>query len=184
VPLVIRHPDYRPGTVVEGVVQGHDLYPSLLEWAGGAPAGVHPAQLKRPPLSRSLAQPESEAGLAFAEEDYSDSYDVTAGLIDMNRAMDPHRYPRQQIAVRSADHKYIWQDDRPAELYDLAADPGERHDLLAAGQADPVTLARLEAALAEWRASLTPLTPQAGPADAPPDDQAVMERLRALGYVA
>jgi choline-sulfatase len=184
VPLVIRHPDYSPGSVVEGVVQTLDLFPTLLEWAGGAPAGVHPAQLKGAPLTQPLAAPASRAGLAFAEEDYSDSYDVTAGLLSVNRRMDPCRYPRQQVAARSAEHKLIWCDDRPAELYNLAADPDESHDLIAAGQADHGALAALEAALARWRAELVILPPQTGPADTPPEDEAVLERLRALGYVA
>jgi uncharacterized sulfatase len=184
VPLIIHHPDYRPGTIVEGVVQTHDLYPSLLEWAGAPLAGIHPAQLKRPPLSQALAEPGSRAGVAFAEEDYSDSYDVLAGLLKTNKKMDPRRYPRQQVAARSADHKLIWCDDRPAEFYDLSADPNEQRDLMAEGAADPAAVARLEEALAGWRAGLTILPPQAGAADTTADDEAVMERLRALGYVA
>lgn len=69
-------------------------------------------------------------------------------------------------------------DDGHTELYDLAADPAERHDLAAAG--DP----RLPALLADVRTLLVePSGP--GPLRPPPDrerDEETLEQLRSLGY--
>jgi hypothetical protein len=64
------------------------------------------------------------------------------------------------------------------ELYDLRADPGERHDLLAAAAPSAVALERkLQSALKAF----------ADAGGSPPAkarlDREVLDRLRALGYV-
>jgi arylsulfatase A-like enzyme len=187
VPLIIRHPGYTPGLVVEGVVQTLDLYPSALEWAGVLQSGsgvldVPAAQVQRPALSTAIEAADDPGGYAFAEEDYTDSYDILGGLLEVNPDMDPTTYPRQQIAVRSATHKYIWCDDRPGEFYDLGADPGEHHNLIdSEAEGDRMILAELQEVLQVWRAGLEifPPRPVSGETDA-----AVTDRLRALGYVA
>lgn len=61
-----------------------------------------------------------------------------------------------------------------AELYDLAADPGERHDVLAT---EPERTAKLRAELAR----IATLPAPANPRSAALDEQAI-EKLRALGY--
>lgn len=69
-------------------------------------------------------------------------------------------------------------DDGHTELYDLAADPAERHDLAAAG--DP----RLPALLADVRTLLVEPSGR-GPLRPPPDqerDEETLEQLRSLGY--
>ena len=184
VPLIVRHPDYPTGLKVEGVVQTLDLYPSILEWAGCATDRIPMAQRQRPPLSKAMASPDDPSGFAFAEEDYTDSYDVIDKLLEVNPAMDPAKYPRQQIAVRSATHKYIWYDDRPADLYNLVDDPGETHNLLESGAVvDQPIVNELQAALASWRANLEVFPPR--PVDDVAEmDTTTMERLRGLGYVA
>jgi arylsulfatase A-like enzyme len=82
------------------------------------------------------------------------------------------------VAVRDGSWKLIaGATGTRAELYDLAADPGERRDLAAER---PEVVARLRAALERWRAAL--------PAPPPlrlytsPDAQLTRE-LRSLGYV-
>ncbi len=64
------------------------------------------------------------------------------------------------------------------ELYDLAADPGEHHDVAAA---TPEVLSRLRAALARTLAACRLSRPRSAGAAGPNDDD--RRRLRALGYV-
>jgi arylsulfatase A-like enzyme len=182
VPLIIRHPQYPKGMEVEGVVQTLDLYPSIVEWAELPPDRFARAQMQRPPLSKAMAAPHDCAGLAFAEEDYTDSYDLLEGLRSVNPAMDPKKYPRQQIAVHSATHKYIWFDDRPGEFYDMAADPQEEHDLTNGRTAtEQAALTELQQALETWRSGLEVFPPRSVDAEM---DGVILERLRDLGYVA
>lgn len=183
VPLVVRHPDFAGGRTVEGVVQTLDLYSSILEWAGAAGPNIPEAQLERPSLSRAMERSQDAGGYAFAEEDYSDSYDVLGKLRQSNPAMEPDRFPQRQIAVRSATHKYIWCDDRPAELYDLTADPNEESNLINGNAPQrSAVLAELESQLVRWRGGLQVFPPEA-PESPAEMDEVVMQRLRSLGYV-
>jgi arylsulfatase A-like enzyme/Flp pilus assembly protein TadD len=76
-------------------------------------------------------------------------------------------------AARSASHHYV-RAPRP-ELYDLAADPGQLHDLLGPGRADPALVAALDAELARV------LVGGVG-AEPAPLDAGTRRRLAALGY--
>lgn len=182
VPLVVRHPDYPSGVVVEGVVQTVDLYSSAAEWASMPRGSVPVAQLQRPSYSQAVGSPDSAGGYAFAEEDYTDSYHVLEGLVSTNPLMEPHKYPRRQIAVRSATHKYIWCDDRVGEFYDLVNDPIESQNLLLQNK-PPTELAELRGALEEWRSALELFPPQT--IETPDElDGDVRSRLRALGYIS
>jgi arylsulfatase A-like enzyme len=183
VPLIIRHPDYLPGLTVEGVVQTLDLYPSLLEWARVPAEGVPSPQLQRPPLSKAISAANDPSGYAFAEEDYTDSYDIIGKLLQVNPAADPNQYPRQQIAVRSASHKYIWYNDRPGELFDIGSDPLEEHNLIDGGNStvQPV-VHELQGALETWRANLKLFPPQQVDGNGV-IDPVMLEHLRALGYM-
>lgn len=83
----------------------------------------------------------------------------------------------QLQAVRAKGHKYLESDD-PPELYDLSADPGEEVNL--SGE-KPEVLEHMRQLLALWRKSLHPY---AGDASASVEDEALAERLRALGYLS
>jgi len=183
VPLIIRHPDYLSGLTVEGVVQTLDLYPSLLEWAGVPTGRVPSSQLQRPPLSKSISAANDPSGYAFAEEDYTDSYDIIGKLLQVNPAADPNQYPRQQIAVHSASHKYIWYNDRPGELFDLGSDPLEEHNLMDGSiSTDLPFVQELQGALETWRANLELFPPQQVDGNGA-IDPVMLEHLRALGYM-
>lgn len=184
VPLIVRHPDYPPGLSVNRVVQNMDLYSSALEWANAPLDRIADAQLQRPSLSSAVATPDDAGGYAFAEEDYTDSYDLLDGLRKYNPSMDPHQYPRRQVALRSATHKYIWCDDRVGEFYDLDIDPDETRNLIdSTNESDRAVLAKLQDALVDWQAGLEIFPP--APAERVSDnDDTLTERLRALGYVA
>jgi arylsulfatase A-like enzyme len=183
VPLIIRHPEYQMGLKVEGVVQTLDLYPSVLEWSGVPVSRIPSAQLQRPALSKAVMAANDPGGSAFAEEDYTDSYDVIEKLINVNPMMDPKKYPRQQTAIRSATHKYVWYNDRPGELYNLTVDRGEEHNLINADTAtDRSVLRELQDALEAWRSKVEVFPPRVVE-DAAEMDLVLMERLKTLGYV-
>lgn len=182
VPLIVRHPDYPSGVRVQGVVQTLDLYPSILEWARVSNGTIPQAQLQRPSLTRAVRAPDDARGYAFAEEDYTDSYDVIGGLVKVNPQMDPKKYPRRQVAVRSARYKYICYDDRPARLYDLQHDPDEQQNLLSQTDAEDQTALTLRRVLDEWQSRLTLFPPERVEPKGEVESE-VIERLRALGYI-
>jgi arylsulfatase A-like enzyme len=181
VPLIVRHPDYSSGSEVKEVVQLLDLYPSILEWAGVEMGGIPSAQLQRPSLSCAVAS-ELPSGVAFAEEDFTDSYDVIRGLLGVNPDMDPQKYPRRQVAVRSITHKYLWCNDRKGEFYNLVVDQGEEHNLIDTdAPKEKAFLVDLQQALEKWNSDLEIFPPRKANTEVDPE---VIERLRALGYVA
>jgi arylsulfatase A-like enzyme len=183
VPLIIRHPAYSKGLVVERVVQNLDLYSSILEWTGCPTDAIPAAQLQRPGLSNAMQDPNASEGVAFAEEDYTDSYDPRGGLRRANPKMEPAKFPRHQLCVHSSTHKYIWSDDRPGELYDLRSDPDENINLIDVHTpAEQTVLKDLRQKLNTWRAELRTFPPNLVN-DAPQVDAVTMDRLRSLGYV-
>ena len=184
VPLIIRHPDYPGGLQVERVIQTIDLFPAVMEWANVPISAVHPAQLQRPSLSEAMETPGDPGGFAFAEEDYSDSYDVIGKLMEINSQMNPKEYPRQQIAIRSASHKYIWCNDRPGEFYNLFADPDEQYNLIhSSDETDLSALRKHQDALNVWRSGLE-IFPPRHEGRKIKLESTMIERLRALGYMA
>jgi arylsulfatase A-like enzyme/Tfp pilus assembly protein PilF len=78
-------------------------------------------------------------------------------------------------SIESGDYQYI-QAPRP-ELYNVRNDPGELHNLIAE---QPATAEVLKEKLRERVSQRTAATPPTGPAA----DEAVTEKLRALGYLA
>jgi arylsulfatase A-like enzyme len=183
VPLIIRHPAYSQSIVVEGVVQNLDLYSSTIEWTGCPTATIPAAQLQRPGLSAAMETSGDSGGVAFAEEDYTDSYNPVTGLRRVNPGMEPTRYPRRQISVRTATHKYIWADDHPGKLYDLRSDPDEALNLINVDTpAEQSILRDLNQELDTWRAGLQYFPPNLV-SEAVPVDPITLDRLRSLGYI-
>ena len=183
VPLMVRHPEYPRGIVAERVVQNLDLYSSIIEWSACPTAAIPAAQLQRPGLSAAMETPHDSSGFAFAEEDFTDSYDPIGGLLRANPRMSPTKFPRQQIAVHTATHKYVWSNDHPARLYDLESDPDENMNLNhAQTPAAQTVLKDLHQKMESWRAGLECFPPNLVN-NAPQVDPVTMERLRNLGYV-
>jgi arylsulfatase A-like enzyme len=79
-----------------------------------------------------------------------------------------------KLSVREGSWKYIWNGDRPHELYDLASDPHEGRNVIAS---QPEIATRMLTKLEERIASLP------GMHDAEPLSEETREALRALGYV-
>jgi arylsulfatase A-like enzyme len=160
VPLVVRLPGGAPaGAVVQDPADQIDLAPTLLELAGVAAAPELPGASLLPAISGGEAPPrESLAWLRHP------AFDVAA--------------------IRDGDWKWLRHEGtqraatgEPAEaLYDLAADPGERVNLL---EAEPDRRRALELRVKEARARLT----RRESAREVEIDPELDRELRALGYL-
>lgn len=157
VPLVLRLPgDEGAGRVVAAPVSHVDLLPTFLELAAvPAPPGIDGTSLL--PLARGRRDTSAPV--------YSESlYPL------LHYGWAPLR------ALRHGSLKYIEAPD--PELFDLAADPRERENVVRARRAE---LARLRADLAALRDRSEKDAGAAAPADL---DEETLERLEALGYLA
>lgn len=152
VPLVVRYPARFPrGTRVSAPLPIGDLHPTILELAGAdASADADFRSLLADPIVRPV----------IAENTGPKSIN---GLVSRT--------------LREGDLKLLWRSDARHELYDLAADPGERDNIAAR---EPNTTRRLRERLEAWVRSMEERSADTG--DAAYDD-ATLERLRGLGYV-
>lgn len=183
VPLIIRHSAYPGGIVAERVVQNMDLYSSVIEWTGCPTDSIPAAQLQRPGFSAAMDAPHDSSGIAFAEEDYTDSYNPVTGLLRVNPSMDPKRYPRRQISARTATHKYIRADDQPGKFYNLRSDPDENLNLInSTASVEQTILRELSQELETWSAGLESFPPNSIH-DVANADPITLDRLRSLGYI-
>ncbi len=167
IPLVIHVPDAAPVRIA-APVETVDLLPTLLELLGVPP----PAGLELP--GRSLAPLLTGAAPRAPERElvFSSSRALSDRYADRGYALDS---ARRIHAARSSRWKLVWYPGSERdyfELYDLAADPGETKDVVAA---HPHARDALAAALRAWLGE--PGAPPA--AELSPE---VREKLRALGY--
>ncbi|MFO1095703.1 MAG: arylsulfatase [Planctomycetaceae bacterium] len=126
VPLLVRWPGHVPrGTTCDAVVWFPDVFPTLAELAGfGPPAGLDGVSIA--PLLRDDPAAPTARTLYWDYGHVRESYDQ---------------------AVRFGDWKAVRNGkNSPIELYDLANDPGEQHNLAAA---HPDILAQAEKLLRE-----------------------------------
>jgi arylsulfatase len=133
-----------------GLVETRTLMPTLVDVVGEAlPAGVSATSV----LPWLGPRPKSEPPATWVVAESNGIY-----------------------AVRTTTHKLVVTPAaKKVELYDLVADPGERHDL---APARPPELAELQGLMRRWRAGLRPI--EAGATDL---DDKTTEELKALGYL-
>src|SRR5205823_6138718 len=130
------------------IVDEVSIAPSLLAAAG---VGV-PAAMEGPPILPKVSG--GRNGPVFAQY-ASRRYSIRRGSVKLIETTQPLRI----------------------ELYDLATDPGEKHDLHAERGR---IVRRLYRELADWKAARHPVTGEAPPAKL---DRQQIERLRSLGYL-
>lgn len=133
VPFIARLPGFIPaGAVSDALTDSSDLFPTFSELAGLS-SGKLPADL--------------------------DGFSLLPVFRGEQNTLHAHlgwHYPHYQLydlppggAWRAGPWKLVaFYDGRPAELYNLETDPGERRDL---AQAEPHKLRELEAEFAAWR---------------------------------
>lgn len=108
VPLLLAGPDVPLGRVCQTNVSLVDVFPTVLESVGAAPASGD-AALPGRSLIRLAREPDAERTV-FSE--YHDIYSPTASFM-----------------VRRGRNKYVHYVGEVPQLFDLEADPGECHDL-------------------------------------------------------
>ncbi len=131
VPLIVRAPErFAPRRVARNVSL-LDLYPTLVDLAGGggpAPAEALPGRSLLPLLQGNAeGWPDTVAGEYLGE--------AAAGPL---------------VMIRRGPYKYVVGEDSPAQLFDLTADPDERDNLAGAAGHAEVTRAFETEVAARW----------------------------------
>jgi arylsulfatase A-like enzyme len=154
VPLIVWEPGATPAHVSRPV-QSPDVFPTILRYLGlPVPEGTQ-------------GQPLLEADHAtVSEEHYSHN----------NR----RRYHSDRVlrTIRIGDHRYFLSTTGEERLFDLGADPAERHNLISEL---PGVAKAARARLEEWMRATPEAPPQAKPSEKL--DAEVIEDLRSLGYL-
>ena len=135
VPLIVKAPGQREGRVVDALVSGVDVTPSVLSLLGLAPAADA--------AGRDLFAAEAPAERTIFAEHYPTSWHANNN---------PRRAVHQTAAIQGA-LKVIRYDDGRLEVYALSADPGER----AAGDLADGAAPELARALEDWKALERPV---------------------------
>ncbi len=173
VPLIIRCPRYWPAaTRFPGLVQLHDIHDLAMSLA----ADGRPRIDSHPYCLTQAADPDWQARDAVFSEFPRQSRTIQF-MRERNPAFNPGRWDHDMWAVRTADWRCVQYDNGEIALYDLQNDPAERTDV---HQNYPDVLDTLIARLEAHRSD-RPFVDEAGPKE--DVDEAVAERLRALGYI-
>ncbi len=179
VPLIVRWPRALRPQRVERLVQTHDLFPTLLGWAGAE------ATQSVKMMARSLAAALDASTETVYRNAYAEYLSPPKWAFKMAQRSDPSFDQGPWMvafrAVYDQQWKLIRRSDRKVELYDRSKDPGER-DNLAGPQRSRVD--RLKRRLGSWRRSFEPFDPSrfTGPTGHRLDE-GQKRRLRDLGYV-
>lgn len=176
VPLIMRFPGGRgAGRRVEAPVSGVDVMPTVLAALGLGPG----SEAETPARGRSLLP--AIDGRPLADRVVFSEATQPGPSLEKGAQGAPLRWgnARKPQAARLLDWKLV---DAPylgiQQLFHLGHDPGERHDLLAAGPLSPDAQAAfddLQLALQRWRAAAKP--------KASTYDDSQTDVLRSMGYV-
>ena len=166
VPLIVRVPGVTQAANVTDLVRTIDIEPTVVDYLGLA----NPRKTSGKSL-RALIERQADAPrVAYADQ--INSFDLNAGMVK-SRPLDDFLY-----CAMNADWKLIYRPTHPdaSELYDIAHDPHEAHDLF---HAKTEQARALEAELARFNGWV--LEPFA-PLPASGDMHAAREALNTLGY--
>jgi arylsulfatase A-like enzyme len=156
IPLIVKYPHQNEGRRSDRLVSEVDVAPTIFDLVG----------LPRPKdlPGKNLMEPGSGSEAVYAR----------ASATKSSNAAIP-RFQGIRRTILSGSLKLITWTQGPPELYDLASDPGEEHNLYQPG--DPRAEALLHS-LANWEVGAP------HPAVAPSAlDRSTLERLKTLGYV-
>ncbi len=167
VPLIVRAPGVKPTPVVKDLVRTIDIFPTILDFAGvKAPKGVDGRSL------RALMEGKSdEKRLAFADQ--INGYDWNAGMKDREE----RKYDQFLYMAFDWPWKLTYRPLHPdhSELYNVAEDRAEAHNVYAVDHEHAIRLRRELAKARPWVPG-----PYAGKGQTP--DPAQARALAELGY--
>ncbi len=190
VPLIVRYPGLYPARVrVSTPISTRRLFHSVLEAAAISPNGNGgngrgaPIDVEGLSLARSIDGPDPEQGTVFAEAYTPDT--LLALMENMNpAAIDTFRCRSMRRAVYRERCKLITVGDQPDELFDVVDDPREMSNLL---DNHPSEVAQLQNILTDFLHQAEERRPANWEAmrqsSRLEDDEALKDRLRALGYM-
>jgi arylsulfatase len=160
VPLIIKYPAGCKKTgVVNEPVSLVDIFPEILSTVSiPVPENIQGTALQSPEKSRTIIA-----------ENFQDP--------TWKKRQDLKHLARDLKAIYSGDFKYLWASDGRCELYNVSDDPLESANLI---DKLPGKAQELNALLERWSSSFTPIE---GDKDLPDADQAITDKLRALGYI-
>jgi arylsulfatase A-like enzyme len=160
VPLIVKIPGKKTTPRVSAQVRSIDIFPTILDLLGlPAAEGVQGVSLlpllEGRPMSELVAYVES--GARFIAKD------------------------REGVGVRTLKWKYIHRfDGKPAELYDLERDPGEKLNL---AQEQPAVTDQFRRYYESWDQAVTALGRRGSGDGYPALSEDVKKELRRLGYL-
>jgi arylsulfatase A-like enzyme len=157
VPLLLKPPGGGAGRVHEEMATSLDIAPTVI----AAAKLTAPAEMQGHALPLDGAAPPARQSV-FAEEDLE------------GNVLHAVRTPQWKLIVANPGNPRGLQ---PEELYSLAQDPGEKHDVVKSAAAEA------EMMRAELGKSILEARAHAGASEQGGGDAATQERLRALGYV-
>lgn len=175
VPLILRHPGYFPaGSHSSALVQLHDVHDTCLSLAAdGRP------RLDEHPHCLTQAADARWPGRDAAFSEFPVQTGTLAYMSGLSPTADWGNWARPMWSVRTDEWRYIAYDGGGEELFDLLHDPGEsvsvhdRHHDLCRDFGTRLAAHRADAASSPAPAAL----------HEPAVNAAVLDRLRALGYM-
>jgi arylsulfatase A-like enzyme len=183
VPLVIKYPDQRQGSQSDDLVSQVDILPTILDLCGlltnpaqnaSGAAGLLPPDPVRPAGRFALkAGPEIQGRSLLRAADGTLAV-YSQGTRNPLMGVGNPRFAGLRRAIYSGSMKLILWTAGPPELYDLASDPAEQHNLY---KPDDPRAAELRRRLESWILAMPRL-------NAPHSlDKLNGERLKSLGYI-
>ena len=175
VPLILRHPGYFPaGSRSNALVQLHDVHDTFLSLAAdGRPCvGEHPHC-----LTQAVDPHWPGRDAAFSE--FPVQTGTLAFMSRLNPTADWGNWARPMWSVRTPKWRYIQYDGGGEELFDLHCDPGERTSV---HECHAEVCNELHRRLAAHRTDSVSSVERAA-VEEPAINAAVLDRLRALGYM-
>ncbi|MEO8395587.1 MAG: sulfatase [Chloroflexota bacterium] len=179
VPLIIRAPGYPSGKRVSDNVSTRRLFHTILDMAGMTPpldesdpnADVAGLSLRR----ASSGSADSEGDVAFSEAFPPSTF---LNVLEHRSPAVVERMRLRQVrrAIYDGDQKLILRENAVENLFNVADDPAEIHDLSAS---QPAKIADLERKINTFVQTMRQ-PPDVRTAEA---DEKVVEQLRALGYI-
>ncbi|MCB1183063.1 sulfatase [bacterium] len=168
VPLIVR----APGLLAAGERTEPVLLSDIFATVGDLAGFTAPVPT---PHSRSLLGGPAPAGRALVAEYARPQGHLVGSLARLNPDLDRGAIDRALRSIRVGDVRLTLADDGEVQLHDLAADPGQEHNVFAERPGDVKALrALLEQELAAYRP---------GGRSEVELDEATREKLRSLGYV-
>jgi len=128
VPLIIRYPPLLPaGLVINQPVQTVDIFPTIMDILN-----VERTDLTRQFQGHSLLPEKlTHRPVQFAVAERRNHSSHLRKTFAKYPDFDYTIYERDHRAIRTITHKYIWASDGRDELYEIAVDPDEMHNVIA-----------------------------------------------------